>query len=260
MKIGVFHSAISTAKSWEEKFAIARDAGYDGIELGTIEGDEELRQVKKAADDVGIEISSIMDTLHWKCPLSSPDNEVRTKGMDHIKRSLECAAYLDADTVLVVPGVVTPEVSYKDAYERSFDAICQLGQVAQEMEIYLGIENVWNKFLVSPLEFNDFIEKTGNPYVAAYFDVGNIILYGYPQHWIEVLGSKIKKVHAKNFLSRTYTFTHLLYGDVNWKAVMDALRKVGYNDFITAELPSYHTCPEQMVYDTAKHLRRIIDL
>lgn len=260
MKIGIYHAAISTAKSWKEKFELAKDAGYDGIEVSTIEDERELHEVKRAADDAGMKVSSVMDSLHWKCPLSSPDDEVRRRGMDHIKRSLECAAVLGADTVLVVPGVVTPEVSYKYAYGRSFEAICELGESARSMGIYIGIENVWNKFLLSPLEFNEFIERVQNEYVGAYFDVGNIILYGYPEHWIEVLGSKIKKVHAKNFLSSTYTFTHLLYGNVNWKAVVDALKRVGYDDFITAELPSYQTCPDQMFYDTARHLKRIIEL
>lgn len=260
MKKGICYGAFPGNLSWKEKFQMAKDAGFDGIELPTITSADEARELKKIADDIGIAIPSVMDSLHWQCPLSSPDPAVRQKGMDNVRKSLEGAAIMGADTVLLVPGVVTAEVSYKDAYGRSLEGVRKLAEVAEEFKVFLAIENVWNKFLLSPLEMNTFIESVGSKYVAAYLDVGNLVLYGYAEHWIEVLGSKIKKVHAKNFDAGSRTFTYLLSGSVNWKAVMDGLRRVGYDDYVTAELPPYSVAPEQMIIDTSAHLDKIFAL
>lgn len=260
MQKGIYFASLPQDQSWPAKFELARKAGFDGVELTTIESPSECRAIKQAADDAGILLPSVMDALHWKCPQSSPDPVIRQKGLDNLKKSLETAAMINADTVLLVPGVVTPDVSYEDAYNQTLESMEQVKSLAEEYKICVGLENVWNKFLLSPLEFRDFIDQIDSPYVQAYFDVGNIILYGFPEHWIYVLGERIKKVHVKNFLRSTYTFTHLLYGDVDWQRVISALRDVGYDDFLTAELPSYHLCSDQMIYDTATHIDRIISL
>jgi len=260
MRKGIYVGSLPKELAWSEKFALARKAGFDGVEIGTISDPEECREIKRAADDEGILIPSVMDSLHWKCPQSSPDPAIRQQGIDNLKRSLETASIVGADTVLLVPGVVTVDVSYEEAYNQSLASMEQVKRLAEEYKICVGLENVWNKFLLSPLEFRDFIDKVDSPYVKAYFDVGNIILYGYPEHWINILGNRIKKVHIKNFLRSTYTFTHLLYGDVNWKMVIKALKNIGYDDFLTAELPGYNECPDQMLYDTAAQMDRIINL
>ena len=244
----------------EEKFRLAKDAGFDGIEINTVDTDEESRNLRSIADSVGVEIPSIMNSAHWQFPLSSPDPEVRQKSADGMKKSLASASIVGADTVLLVPGVVSEQVRYEDAYATSQKEIKELAKVAEERKVFIAIENVWSKFLLSPIEFSRYIDEIGSEYVAAYFDVGNILLYGYPQHWIRTLGSKIKKVHVKGFKVGPKAFTYLLDSDVNWVEVMKAIREVGYDNYITAELPTYSSFPEQMVYDTSAHLDKILAL
>jgi len=243
----------------EERFRLAKDAGFDGIEINTVDTDEESRKLKSIADSVGLEIPSVMNSAHWEFPLSSPDPEVRQKSVNGMMKSLASASIVGADTVLLVPAVVNEQVCYEDAYATSQKEIKELAKIAEERKVFIAIENVWNKFLLSPIEFSRYIDEIGSEYVAAYFDVGNILLYGYPQHWIRTLGSKIKKVHVKGFKVRPMAFTYLLDSDVNWAEVMKALREVGYDGYITAELPTYRSFPDQMVYDTSAHLDRILD-
>jgi len=260
VKKGICVGSLPKEGSWNERFALAKRAGFDGVELQTVDDAKTYSQIKQAAVDAGITIPSVMDNLHWKCPQSDPDPQVRQQGLDNLRKSLETAAAVGADTVLLVPGVVTAEVSYADAYQQSLESMEAVKTLAAEYKVCVGIENVWNRFLLSPLEFRDFIDRVNSPYVQAYFDVGNIILYGFPEHWIAALAGRIKKVHVKNFLRANYAFTHLLSGDVNWQRVMAELRTVGYDDFLTAELPAYQWSQEQMLFDTASHIGRIMDL
>ncbi len=162
-----------------------------------------------------------------------------------------------AETVLVVPGVVNTDVSYDQAYEVSQKSIRELLATAEELDVMMCLENVWNKFLLSPLEMRDFIDSFDSPLVQAYFDVGNILLYGYPEQWIEILGPRIKKVHIKDFNVGTREFVGLLQGDVDYPTVMAAFRSIGYDGYITAELPSYSQFPKQFVYDTAAQMDAI---
>ena len=244
----------------EEKFRLAKDAGYDGVEINTVDTDEESKKLKAIADSVGLEIPSIMNSAHWQFPLSDPDPAVREKSVDGMKKSLASASIVGADTVLLVPGVVNENVCYEDAYETSQKEIKKLAEIAEERKVSIAIENVWNKFLLSPIEFARYIDEIGSEYVAAYFDVGNILLYGFPQQWIRTLGTKIKKVHVKGFKVGPKSFTYLLDSDVNWVEVMKAFKDVGYDGYITAELPTYKSFPEQMVYDTSAHLDKIFGL
>jgi hexulose-6-phosphate isomerase len=258
MKKGICFGSLPGKLSPKEKFQLAKDAGFDGVEIGTIENKDEGRAVVEAAKSVGIRIPSIMGGLHWQCPLSSPDAETRAKCVANVERSLELAAEAGADTVLLVPGVVTDQVTYEEAMKRSKAEIKKLAASAKKRKIYIGIENVWNKFLLSPIEFAKYVDGFKCDYIQAYFDVGNILLYGYPQHWIRTLGKRIKKVHVKDFNVGAKTWEWLLEGNVPWVEVTKALKEIGYNDFLTAELPPYPVFPEQMVYDTGKHLDKII--
>ena len=244
----------------EEKFRLAKDAGFDGVEINTVNTDEESKKLKAIADSVGLEIPSIMNSAHWQFPLSDPDPEVRRKSVDGMMKSLASASIVGADTVLLVPGVVNEKVCYEDAYATSQEEIKKLAKEAEKREVIIAIENVWSKFLLSPIEFSRYIDEVGSEYVAAYFDVGNILLYGYPQHWIRSLGSKIKKVHVKGFKVGPKSFTYLLDSDINWTEVMKAFKDVGYDGYVTAEMPPYSSFPEQMVYDTSAHLDKIFAL
>lgn len=248
-------------KSLEDRFKLAKDAGYHGVEINTVDTDDESKKLKSIADSVGLEIPSIMNSAHWQFPLSSPDPEIRKKSVEGMMKSLNSATIVGANTVLLVPGVVNDQVCYEDAYAISQKEIRELAKEGEKRNIFIAIENVWNKFLLSPMEFNRYIDEIGNKYVVAYFDVGNILLYGFPQHWIPSLGSKIVKVHVKGFRNGPRAFTNsLLDNDVNWHEVVKAFKDIEYDDYITVELSPYPTFPEQMVYDTSKHLDKIFGM
>jgi len=246
--------------SLEEKFRLAKDAGFDGVEINTVDTDAESEELKAIADKFGMKIPSVMNSAHWQFPLSDPDPAVREKSVDGMMKSLASASIVGADTVLLVPAVVNEQVCYEDAYERSQKEIKEMAKVAEDKKVFIAIENVWNKFLLSPIEFARYIDEIESEYVRAYFDVGNILLYGYPQHWIRTLGSRLKKVHVKGFKVESKSFTYLLDSDINWAEVMKAFKDVGYNNYITAEMPPYSTFPEQMIYDTSGHLDKIFAL
>lgn len=241
----------------EDKFKLAKDAGFHGVEIWTVDTDSESENMKALADKYGLEIPSIMNSAHWQYPLSSPDPGVRKKSVEGMMKSLRSATIVGANTVLLVPAVVNPQVTYEEAYETSQKEIKELSKVAEEFKVYIAIENVWNNFLLSPIEFVRYIDEIGSKYVAAYFDVGNIMLYGFPQHWIRSLGHRLKKVHVKGFRTGPKIFTYLLDSDVNWSEVMKSLRHIGYDDYIIAEMGPYTSFPDQAVYDISAHLDRI---
>ena len=244
-----------------EKFELAKDAGFQGVEPGAalVQDEKSRAELKDAAAATGLEIPSIMGGKHWQCPLSSPSEETRKECMEDVEATIRLAKTVGADTVLLVPGVVTDDVTYEEAYARSSAAIKKLAKTAEEHQVYIAVENVWNKFLLSPMEFCKFVDDIESPYVQAYFDVGNILLYGYPQHWIRSLGKRIKKVHVKDFKLGNKSFVWLLEGDVNWKEVAKAFKEIGYDDYVTVEVPPYPHHPEEMVYDMSRHLSRILE-
>jgi L-ribulose-5-phosphate 3-epimerase len=256
MKKGICLGCVPGA-STEDRFKLAKEAGFQGVEIGTVDTDDESKSLKAFADKYDLEIPSIMNSAHWQYPLSSPDPEVRKKSVEGMMNSLKSAKIVGADTVLLVPAVVNAEVCYEDAYERSQKEIKELAKVAEELKVNIAIENVWNNFLLSPIEFGKYIDEIGSKYVTAYFDVGNILLYGFPQHWIKSLGSRIVKVHVKGFRVGSKTFTYLLDSDINWKAVMKSLEEIGYNDYITAEMGSYTSYADQAIYDISAQMDRI---
>jgi len=199
-----------------------------------------------------------MASGHWKFPLSSADEETRRQGLANIRASVDTARAVGATTVLVVPGVVNETQAYAETYEIALRSMRELAGYAEEHGIRLGVENVWNRFLLSPREMGQFLNEIGSRSVGLYFHCGNILAYGYPQLWIRELGPSLVKVHVKDFDSSTRQFKQLLQGSVNWKEVRSALREVGYDDYLTAELPLYPAYPDQMVFDTAAHIGRII--
>lgn len=244
----------------DEKCRLAAAAGYDGVELSTIDCPEETARVFAAVKAHGLRVSDIMCSAHWGHPLSHADPAEREICKANIRRSIDQAVEVETDAVLVVPAVVNDQTTYEDAYERSMAELRDLVPYAEDKRVCIAVENVWNKFLLSPMEFARYIDDIGSEWVQAYFDVGNIVLYGIPQHWIRSLGSRIKKVHVKGFKRENSTFVYLLEGSIDWAAVMSALRDVGYDDFVTAEMPLYPSIPEQMVHDTSRHLDAIFSL
>ena len=191
-----------------------------------------------ASKETGLRIHSVMNQAHWSSPLSSPDPAVVEKSLEGMRTSLANAKLWGADTVLLVPAVVNAEVTYAQAWERSQRQIRKLIPIAQESKIVIGIEEVWNKFLLSPLEFARYIDSFESPWIKAYFDVGNVAINGYPQDWIRVLGKRIVKLHIKDFKfeKNVASWVGLKEGAIDFRAVYAALADIKYKGTATVEL------------------------
>ena len=236
--------------------ALAAKAGFEAIELDLRPEDNpltwqtteaEAREVKKVVEDAGLQIASLAIGTGWQYPLSSPDPELVQKGADSIKKGLEIANWIDTDGVLVVPGASTPEVSYDVVYNRTKEQLAKLAPFAEQAGAAICVENVWNKFHLSPIELRDYVDDINSPGVAVYLDVGNMLLYGYPEHWIRILGERIKKVHFKDY-KNGMGFVGLLEGDVNWPEVMKAFAEVGYEGPASVEVGCYQYHWEASIY------------
>ena len=254
MKKGICLGCLPRELLPEDKMKLARDAGFDGVEIASPASQDQALELKALADKAGIEIPSIMSSAHWTYPLSDPDPEVRQKCMDTVTSDLELAAQIGADTVLLVPGVVNGKVCYEDAYRTSQVCVKELSACAEANQVYIGIENVWNKLLLSPMEFRSYVDDVNSDYVQAYFDCGNILLYGYPQQWIRSLGRRIKKIHVKDFKIESKSFVDLLEGDVPYGEIREALTAVGYDDYLTVEVG----CPDRKAYAASEAVDKII--
>jgi len=224
--------------SYAERFKLAREVGFEAVEGQTISDEREAQEIKKAADDAKVRIHSVMNMAHWDNPLSSSDPAVVGKSLDGMRTSLRNAKLWGAETVLLVPAVVNPQTSYREAWTRSQKQIRKLLPLAEELKVIIALEEVWNKFLLSPLEFPKYVDEFQSPWVKAYFDVGNVVLYGYPQDWIRSLGKRIAKVHLKDFkrLEDGYRWVNLGEGDIDWPAVRKAFADIGYTGYATTEL------------------------
>ena len=226
--------------SYADRFKLVRDVGFEAVEAYTTPDQHEAEEIKKAAEDAKVKIHSVMNEGHWEWPLSSSDSAVVEKSLNAMRTSLHNAKFWGAETVLLVPGVVNPSTRYQDAWTRSQQQIHKLVPHAQELGVIIAIEEVWNKFLLSPLEMVKYVDEFNSRWIKSYFDVGNVVLYGYPQDWIRTLGKRIVKVHLKDFkLKRkeeTYAWVNLGDGDIDWGAVRQAFAEVGYSGYATTEL------------------------
>lgn len=267
MKSGISHWAFPPEMPTEDAIKLAAKIGFQSLELCVGEDDtvrldateKDIARVVQCAHKAGLEILSVASGLGWKYPLTSPDPKVREKGREVLEKTMRIAHWAGVNSVLVVPGIVTPDVPYDVAMENAIDSIRALVPTGEQLNVSMAIENVWNKFLLSPTEMRDFIDQFESPAVGAFFDIGNILLYGYPEHWISVLGSRIRKVHAKDFRANVGNldgFVMLMEGDVNWPAVMQALRGIGYDGPLTAEYWPYKHSLEAML----RHCKASLDV
>ena len=236
--IGVLPSGLSVL----QKFELAKAAGFEGIEPNTLNTPQEVEEYKAASAATGLKIHSIMNSDHWKYPLTDNDLEVVNKSVEGLKRSMHNAHDLGADAVLLVPGIVTAEVRYIDVYRRSQARIRELLPLAKELKVIIAVENVGNKFLLSPLEFARYVDEFKSPYVRAYFDIGNVVSSGYPPDWIRTLGKKLVKIHIKRFEPGTeqpkFDPKDRRNQGIDWPDVRRALVEVGYGGWVTAEVRS----------------------
>jgi L-ribulose-5-phosphate 3-epimerase len=238
IKKGVLLDMLPAKLSYADRFKLARDVGFDVVQAPTEPDEHKAEGIKKAADGAGIRIDSVMNMDHWKYPLSSSDSEFVEKSLAGVRTSLHNAKLWGADAVLLVPAVVDAQTSYRDAWTRSQSQIRKLLPLAEELKIVIAIEEVWNKFLLSPLEMARYIDEFQSPWIQAWFDVGNVVLYGYPQDWIRALGKRIVKVHLKDFKRKEngYAWVNLGDGDVDWAAVHAAFAEIGYAGSAIVEL------------------------
>ena len=238
IKKGLVFDMLPEKLSYGDRFKLARDAGFEVVQVPTEPDVHKAEDIKKAADSAGIHIDSVMNMDHWKYPLSSSDHEAVEKSLAGMRTSLHNAKLWGADTVLLVPAVVDAKTSYHDAWQRSQKEIRSLLPLAEELKVIIAIEEVWNKFLLSPLEMAKYIDEFQSPWIKAWFDVGNVVLYGYPQDWIHTLGKRIVKVHLKDFKRKDdgYAWVNLGDGDVDWSAVRQAFADIGYSGSAITEL------------------------
>jgi hexulose-6-phosphate isomerase len=221
-----------------ERFQLAREAGFEAIECPTTPDQAKAEEMLAASKKAGLPIHSVMNQEHWRSPLSSADPAVVEKSLEGMRTSLQNAKLWGADTVLLVPAVVNPETPYVEAWDRSQRQIRKLVPLASELRVIIGIEEVWNKFLLSPLEFARYVDEFHSAWVRAYFDIGNVAINAYPHDWIRTLGKRIVKLHVKDFAfrKRVAEFTPLLEGEIDWRAVHTALAEIGYQGTATVEL------------------------
>jgi L-ribulose-5-phosphate 3-epimerase len=261
---------------FEDGLKMIKDAGFEAVEVNTTEEGGVLNlnckedEAKKVAETIrknGLEIASLLVGQFWKYPLSSPNPEIRKKGEELLEKGIKIAKYLGTDAILVVPGVVASLsgegeiVSYDVAYKNSQESIKKYVELAEKNNVYICVENVWNKFLLSPVEMKRFVEEIGSEYVKVYFDVGNILIIGFPEMWIRILGKLIKRIHLKDFklsVGNINGFCDLLEGDVNWYEVIKALKEIGYDSYLTAELGPYKCYPETKIYNTSLAMDKIL--
>lgn len=277
MKTSISHWSFEPGKSIKECMELAKDAGLDGFEVALDETGEfsmesstdDAKTVAATAAEVGLEVSGVACGLYWGSSLTAECEDERAKAKAILKKEIEMAAAVGVDGILVVPGNVhagfipdCPVVSYDVVWNRATDAVKEAVPLAEELGVTIGIENVWNKFLLSPREMVEFIDQFGSDRVGAYFDVGNVLLTGFPEHWIRILGKRICRVHFKDFRCDApglAGFVDLLSGDVNWPAVMQAFQAVGYDGWVTAEMiPPYQHHGDQIIYNTAAAMKRIV--
>ena len=238
IKKGLVFDMLPEKLSYGDRFKLARDVGFEVVQVPTEPDAGKAEQIKNAADSAGIHIDSVMNMDHWKYPLSSSDHAMVEKSLAGMRTSLHNAKLWGADTVLLVPAVVDAKTSYHDAWQRSQKEIRGLIPLAEELKVIIAIEEVWNKFLLSPLEMAKYIDEFQSPWIKAWFDVGNVVLYGYPQDWIHTLGKRIVKVHLKDFKRKEdgYAWVNLGDGDVDWSAVRQAFIDVAYSGSVITEL------------------------
>jgi len=271
MKKGINQWCFPSGTPMSKVLKTSAAAGFETIELNlyapggiglTMDTTpEEAKALGLLVKSYGISVSSISTEMLGRYPLSSADKEIRALGVKSIRKQVEIARALEVDTILVVPGRIETDVTYEEVWERSKDALKPLIDELDGTGVSIGIENVWNKFLWSPLEMTRYIDEFESPHVGAYFDVGNTLAFGKPEHWIRTLGKRILKVHVKDFKTQVgnhHGFVPLLSGDVDWLKVRQALNDIQYKDSLTAELDPYASFPDQLIYDTARHLNVII--
>ena len=234
---------VADGDSLEEKFRQLVELGFDGVELPSPNG-WSVEEVVEARDATGLPIHGVVCSEHWSSPLNHPDEAVRRRCIEAIEVAVADAKAYGASSVLVVPAVVNKGMSYEDAWRLSRESLLEVVPVAEAAGIDILFENVWNNFLLSPREAAAYVDSFESERVGWYFDVGNIVAYGWPEQWVRVLGPRLRKVDVKEYSRKKLNDegrwagfgVDLLEGDCDWPAVMTALDEIGYSGWMTAEI------------------------
>ena len=267
------------AKPPEQALAEAQEMGFEGVELTFGAGhfapgisDKRCQEIKAEARKLGMKIETLATGFYWVCSLSDPNPEVRKRAVAFTADYLRVAALVGAKVILVVPGAVAitweplrPIVPYATVWKNATASIQSLVSVARKHGVSIGLENVWNWFLQDPIAMKTFIDQFRGDWVRCYLDLGNCLVNGCPEHWIEILGDRIAAVHAKNYHRKDGGgtlkgfATHILRGDLDWNAVLSGLKEIGYKGPITTEvLPSLPQANLDLARDTAVKMRRLL--
>ncbi len=266
--------------SLKECLQLAKDAGFDGIELNydldndlsPKSGPAEYAAIRKTAQEIGIAISGLCSFLFWPYSFANNDPAIRKRGLELATKMTQAAHDLGTENLLVVPGAV--HIPWRTDYDpvpndvcdaRAKEAVAQLLPLAERLGVYLNIENIFfNGYLLSPAEMNAFVDGFKSKHVRVHFDTGNIMEYQFPEHWVAQLGGRIKNIHFKEFTKKgtdhsLESFRPLLDGTTNWPVVMEALDKVGYRGYLTFEyFHPYPHYPEALIYQTSDSLDRML--
>lgn len=235
LKKAVKYGMIRINGSIQEKFELIKSLGFLGVEMDSPSGIDKDEAVK-ARDKTGIAIHGVIDSVHWKDTLSSPDEKVRAKGLDALKTALNDAKIYGADTALLVPGVVTKDVSYDECWKRSQAEVRKALPLAEKTGVKIAIEVVWNNFITKPEQLVEYVDAFKSPYVGAYFDCSNMVKYGVKSgDWIRKLGKRMLKFDFKGY-SNSKKWVPIGEGDEDWPDILKALAEVGYNGWATAEV------------------------
>jgi hexulose-6-phosphate isomerase len=275
MKKAIGDTIFPKGMSFDDGLKLLKKAGYDGVELWLGDRpwfqmnttDSQLREMLKKIEDTGLQVSHVANSLDWDENVSSREPAKREAAFRHIRRQIEASQIFNTDAILIVAGLVTEQAPYNEVYQRCVEALKKLGSEAQSAKVKIGVENCNSeqKFLLSPREFNQFLTDVDNPWVGIHLDVGNIHDTGFPEQWIEMLGPHITRMHLKDTLvhrgrcGNQSVYTNIFLGDNNWRAIRDAMTKVGYDGWLIAEMEAqYHYAPDQQIYDTAAALNRVM--
>ena len=266
--------------SLEKCLQVAKDAGFDGIELNydldsdlsPKSGTKDFQKIRAMADKIGIAISGLCSFLFWPYPLVSNDPEKRARGLELAGMMAQAAHDLGTENLLVVPGAVCipwrtdhDPVQNDVCDKRAREAVRKLLPAAEKLKVHLNIENIFfNGYLMTPGEMADFVDSFQSEYVRVHFDSGNIALFQYPEHWVNILGKRIKNVHLKEFTKKgtdysLESFRPLLDGTTNWPALLDAFDATGYRGYLTFEyFHPYQFHPEALIVQTGDSLDRLL--
>jgi len=261
VKIGVTQIILGDM-GLDETLGICVEAGYEAVvltfsasgkDLNIDMSADELSGVVRRCSDAGVSIAAVLGHYAERGNLLSPDAHERQACCRCLARALEIGGALGTDGVLLHPGQLTVDGSYSQAWDNIVGALRDLSPIAAEHRVAIGVENVWNKFLLSPREARQLVDEIGSEWVGIYLDTANMMAYGFPEHWIRELGARIKKVHFKDFVRRE-GFVDLMDGDTDWPVVMAELRAIGYDGTLIHEVGGDRSKQIEM----AERMRRIV--